>query len=384
MSGHGDALARDFHAPGDRARLEPRLDRSHGGDVERWARSAGIEPGELLDFSASINPLGPPAAARQAFMKSYADLSRYPDPYGGKLKQALATRHRMRPQNILIGNGSTQLIYLLCTALRPRKALVVGPAFSEYSNALALAGADIRMLPLCADDGFQFSTERLTAAWEKDCDIVFLATPNSVTGRLIPKTEMEKIARLALTRKSFVVVDEAFIDFVEAESVKALVRQNPYLIVLRSLTKYYALPGLRLGYLLSEASRVTQLAAYQEPWSVNGPALTVAPACLQDANFTAKTERWLEGERRFLADRLHAIPGLHTFASRTNFLLVKIERPGATASQLHSFLLSRNILIRDCASFAGLGGDYFRVSVKRRKDNRLLLAALYEWTNSKR
>src|SRR5688572_33446132 len=96
MSGHGDALARDFHAPGDRARLEPRLDRSHGGDVERWARSAGIEPGELLDFSASINPLGPPAAARQAFMKSYADLSRYPEPYGGKLKQGLAMHHRRR------------------------------------------------------------------------------------------------------------------------------------------------------------------------------------------------------------------------------------------------------------------------------------------------
>src|SRR5688500_9526002 len=374
MSGHGDALARDFHAPGNRARLEPRLDRSHGGDVERWARSAGIEPGELLDFSASINPLGPPAAARQAFMKSYADLSRYPDPYGGKLKQALATRHRMRPQNILIGNGSTQLIYLLCTALRPRKALVVGPAFSEYSKALALAGADIRMLPLCADDGFQFSTERLTAAWEKDCDIVFLATPNSVTGRLIPKTEMEKIARLALTRKSFVVVDEAFIDFVEAESVKALVRQNPYLIVLRSLTKYYALPGLRLGYLLSETSNVARFAACQEPWSINGPALSVALACLRDSRFATKTHHWLEKERTFLAERVAALLGFHPFASRTNFLLIKMERNGIDALQLRSFLLGRKILIRSCDSFAGLGAGYFRISVKRRKDNLRLLA----------
>jgi threonine-phosphate decarboxylase len=380
MSGHGDSLARDVRATVDRARLEPRLDRSHGGDVERWAQSVGIEPGELLDFSASINPLGPPASARQAFIKSYADVSRYPDPYGDKLKEALASRHGMNPQEVLIGNGSTQLIYLLCAALRSRKALVVGPAFSEYANALALAGADIRTLPLCADDGFQFSTERLTAAWEKDCDIVFLATPNSVTGRLIPRAEIERIARAALARKSFVVIDEAFIDFVESETVKPLVRENPYLIVLRSLTKYYALPGLRLGYLFGEASRVAQLAAYQEPWSVNGPALNVALACLDDANFTTKTERWLKREREFLTKRLSAIEGLHPFPSQANFLLVKIERDSVDALQLRSFLLGKKILIRDCVSFAGLDATYFRVSVRRRKDNQRLVATLLEWT----
>ena len=313
-------------------------------------------------------------------MKSYAELSRYPDPYGDKLKEALATRHEMNPQEILIGNGSTQLIYLLCAALRPRKALVVGPAFSEYANALTLAGADIRMQPLCADHGFQFSMERLTAAWEKDCDIVFLATPNSVTGRLIPRAEIEKIARAASARKSFIVVDEAFIDFAEAESVKTLVRKNPYLIVLRSLTKYYALPGLRLGYLFGAANRVAQLAAYQEPWSVNGPGLTVALACLNDKNYATKTERWLEREREFLAKRLSAIEGLHPFPSLANFLLVKIERHGVDALQLRSFLLGKKILIRDCVSFAGLDGSYFRVSVKRRKDNQKLLAELLAWT----
>jgi threonine-phosphate decarboxylase len=382
MSGHGDSLARDFRAAVDTARLKPRLDRIHGGDVDGWARSAGLAAGDILDFSASINPLGPPVSARKAFVKSYGEISRYPDPYGAKLKEALAERHGMNPAEVLVGNGSTQLIYLLCAALRPRKALIVGPAFSEYANALALAGAEIRTLPLCADDGFRFSTDRLMAAWENDCDIVFLATPNSVTGRLIPKAEIEKIARAAFARKSLVVVDEAFIDFVEVESGKILVRQNPYLIVLRSLTKYFALPGLRLGYLLAEASRTTQLAAYQEPWSVNGPALNVALACLQDASFTTKTKRWLERERQFLADRLNAIEELHAFASRTNFLLVKIEKAGVDTPQLRSFLLGRRILVRDCASFAGLGGDYFRVAVKRRKDNLRLLAALKEWTAS--
>src|SRR5690606_19295060 len=126
MSGHGDSLARDFRPAVDRARL---IDRTHGGDVERWARSAGVEPCEIVDFSASINPLGPPHAARKAFIESYGEISRYPDPYGDKLKSALAKRHEMTPAEVLVGNGSTQLIYLLCAALRPRKALIVGPAF---------------------------------------------------------------------------------------------------------------------------------------------------------------------------------------------------------------------------------------------------------------
>lgn len=352
----------------------------HGGDVNAWARSTGIEAAEMLDFSASINPLGPPPSARKAFFKSYGEISRYPDPYGETLKEALAEHHGMSSAEVLLGNGSTQLIYLLCAALSPRKALIVGPAFSEYANALALGGANIRQFTLPTDDGFQFSLKRFMTAWDKDCDIVFLPTPNSVTGQLISRIEIEKIADAALARKSFVVIDEAFIDFVEAESVKTMVRQNPYLIVLRSLTKYYALPGLRLGYLLAETSKVARLAAYQEPWSINGPALSVALACLRDASFTTKTNHWLEEERTFLSERLAALVGFHPFPSRTNFLLIKMERNGIHALQLRSFLLGRKILIRSCDSFAGLDPGYFRVAVKRRKDNLRLLAALKEWT----
>ena len=286
----------------------------------------------------------------------------------------------MSSAEVLLGNGSTQLIYLLSAALRPRKALVVAPAFSEYANALTLIGTKVASFDLSTNDGFQFSTERLLAVWDKDYDIAFLATPNSVTGQMIPKAEIEKVAHIALTRKTMVVVDEAFIDFAEAESIKALVRHNPYLIILRSLTKYYALPGLRLGYLLGDAGRVVDLETYQEPWSINGPALNVALACLKDSRFVTKTERWLERERKFLLERLTALEGLHPLASRTNFLLVKIERSHGDALQLRSFLLQRSILIRACDTF-GLGVNYFRIAIKRREDNQRLLAALTEWTS---
>jgi len=324
--------------------------------------------------------LGPPASAHKAFQKSYEEIPRYPAPYGEELKEALAKRHEMKPTEILVGNGSTQLVYLLCFALRPRKALVVGPAFSEHANALTLAGAKVRFLPPTANGDFRFSTKEFMAAWGKADDMAFVTTPNSVTGQLIPRAEIEKIARIALIRRRFLVVDEAFIDFAEGESVKQLIRDNPFLIILRSLTKFYALPGLRLGYLLAHSRRVAQLAAYLEPWSVNGPAQKVALACLADPNFGLKTERWLRRERIFLTQALIALKRFQPYPSSANFLLVRIANDNPDALELRSFLLGRKILIRACNSFAGLGSDHFRVAVLRRKDNRRLLEALTEWT----
>jgi len=379
MSGHSHSLARDICADLDRPIVEHQLDREHGGDVHAWAKQARIDPAEIIDFSASINPLGPPASARKAFQKSYEEIPRYPDPYGEELKEALAKRHGMRPEELLLGNGSTQLIYLLCFALRPRKALVVGPAFSEHANALKLAGAKVCFLSLAAEGSFRFSTEKFMAAWAKADDMAFLTTPNSITGQLIPRGEIEKIARLALIKRKFLVVDEAFIDFAEGESVKQLIRDNSYVIILRSLTKFYALPGLRLGYLLAHCRRVAQFAAYLEPWSVNGPAQKVTLACLADPSFGLKTERWLRRERIFLTQALIALKRFQPYPSSANFLLVRIANDNPDALELRSFLLRKKILIRACNSFAGLGADHFRVAVLQRKDNLRLLEALKEW-----
>jgi threonine-phosphate decarboxylase len=379
MSGHGHSLARDICADLDGPLVETSLDREHGGEVFRWAQKARLNPAAIVDFSASINPLGPPASGRSAFLGSYAEVSRYPDPYGEELKEALAKHHSMKTEEIVLGNGSTQLVYLLCQVLRPQKALVVGPAFSEHANALTLAGAKVSFFSLTPDLDFDFSTEDFIAAWDKADDIAFLTTPNSVSGRLIPRAEIEKIARIAHLKRRFLVVDEAFIDFVEGESVKQLIRDNPYVIVLRSLTKYYALPGLRLGYLLAHSRRAAQFAAYLEPWSVNGPAQKVALACLADRNFVLRTERWLPRERDFLNRNLNGLRRFQPYPSSTNFLLVRIAN-NARALDLRSFLLAKQILIRACDSFTGLSSDHFRVAVKERKHNRLLLEALREWT----
>lgn len=371
----GSALARDFLAP---AVESQDLQREHGGNVFFWARKLGLDPKEIIDFSASINPLGPPRSARKAHIESYADITSYPDSEGAELKEALARQHGMKSDDVCLGNGSTQLIYLLCRALRPRKALVVLPAFSEYSNALKLIGTEVQSYFLSPEHEFRLPLEEFMEGWEKDLDMVFLSNPNSVTGEIISKAAMEEIAGLALRRKILLAVDEAFMDFVESESVKELIQRNPYLIVLRSLTKYYGVPGLRIGYLLGNEKIIHLLALQQEPWSVNLPAQRVALACLGESTFSSRTTQWLQREKPFLLKGLAKVKGLHPYPSQVNFVLVGLDRIGINATELRSYLLQKSILIRSCDSFSGLGSKYFRVAVRLRKDNTCLLKGLEE------
>jgi len=335
-----------------------------------------VEASQILDFSSSINPLGPPSSAHRAFRKSFGELPCYPDSDARELRENLARLLGLKPQEVFLGNGSTQLIYLLCRALRPRNALVVHPAFSEYTNALMLAGSEIYSYILSVNENFKFSLSKFRAALKENPDIVFVSNPNSVTGRTIPRGEMEKITWMAHKKKTLLVIDEAFMDFMEGNSVKDRLRENPYLIVLRSPTKYYALPGLRLGYLLAQKQTVDRLCLHQEPWSVNTPAQRVFFACLNDESFRRKTKRWLEREREFLLKSLSFIQGLRPYPSQANFLLVRLEQGDALG--LRALLLKKRILIRACDSFAGLGVHYFRVAIRLRKENIRLLKALEE------
>jgi len=344
----------------------------------------GVDAKEIIDFSSSINPLGPPPTARRAFLKSFSEISRYPDEEGHELKEALAERHGIKADQVLLGNGSTQLIHLLCRALRPRKALVVVPAFSEYDNALKLMGTEIQPYSLLAKNEFRLPIQDYIDGWGHGLEMIFLANPNSVTGRIVPRKEMEEIIRIALNRRVFLVVDEAFMDFAEPESIKDCIQENPYLIVLRSLTKYYALPGLRIGYLLAQRRTVKLLGLHQEPWSVNGPAQRVALACLEDTTFGSKTFRWLERERTFLLNAIADLEGLRTFPSQVNFVLVRLEGVKTNALDLRRFLLQRKTLIRACDTFLGLGRNYFRVAVRVRKDNAQLVQGIRHFLRSSR
>ena len=346
----------------------------HGGNVFSIARSLGVRPEEILDFSASINPLGISPAVRGALLSSIDRLTHYPDSDAAELKEALAAFHGLDESAVCVSNGSTELIYLLPRLLGGKRALVVAPAFSEYAKALAREGWAVAYLDLAPRDGFDLPLDLLEERLGEGFDALFLCNPGNPTGRLIPPATVEKVCDICRSHGVFLVLDEAFMDFCEEGSAKRLVVAGGG-VVLRSMTKFFAIPGLRLGYALGPAAVVAALAALREPWSVNDQAQTAGLAALSDRDCRERTVRFIAGERAFLATSLAALPGLRSYPSAANYLLVEIEE-GPSATELRDMLLGRRILIRDCSTFHGLSDRFFRVAVRGRDENERLAEQL--------
>jgi threonine-phosphate decarboxylase len=207
-------------------------------------------------------------------------------------------------------------------------------------------------------------------------DLLFLANPASPSGSLLTPEELLPLVEAMAESDSYIVLDEAFIDFAEEASLKTHLRSFPRLIILRSFTKFFGIPGLRLGYLLAEPGLTVTLAQAQEPWSVNTVAQAVGVACLQDREFMARSREEVVRERDFLLKEMSRIPGLRVFPGKVNYLLAKLTAPGWTAARLRQALLQHRILIRDASNFRGLDDRFFRVAVRRRKENEQLLRAL--------
>jgi len=349
----------------------------HGGTVFALARALGIAPEELSDFSASINPLGPAPGVREALSDSFNRIVHYPDREAAELRRALAGFHGIDASRIAVSNGSTELIHLLPRILPGRKGLIVAPAFSEYARSLERAGWETDYLILGPGDGFAFSLELLEERLAEGFDLLFLCNPANPTGALLPLTVVEKIHTLCGNAGTFLVLDEAFMDFCEEESAKRVICAGAGGIILRSMTKFYAIPGLRLGYAMGPAEVIERCSALLEPWSVNTPAQVAGVASLADPEYHALTIRYCAEQRSFLARGLSSLPGLKPCPSVANYLLVEL-RNGLSAAELRGELVRKRILIRDCSNFVGLDGRFFRVAVHGRDDNRRLLAALAE------
>ncbi len=344
----------------------------HGGDVYHLARTLGVELAELLDFSANINPLGFPPGLAFAVQEAMREIVHYPDRRSLKLRAALAAHHRLTPEEILVGNGSTELIYLAARALRPRRGLIVTPAFSEYEHALDLAGVPVAFHPTAEAHHFTLQeVPELQAG-----DLVFLAHPASPSGVLLDPDLFLRLAARVEAVGAYLLLDEAFVDFVEAASLKRQLGRFPRLLILRSFTKFFGMPGMRLGFLLAAPDLVARLSGAQEPWSVNTMAQAMGVACLADQEYMSRTRSLIARELDFLLPRLAALPGLSPFPSVVNYLLVKLTRPGITAAALRQRLLAHRIVIRDASNFRGLDARFFRLAVRRREENERLLAAL--------
>ncbi len=349
----------------------------HGGRVFAVARQLGVRPEEILDFSASINPLGISPAVRAAVLEGLEHAVHYPDSEASELRHALARHHSLAPEHFCVGNGSTELIYLLprLFAGSRKRALLIVPTFSEYGYALEQAGWEVGQLVLGDEDGFALSLAAVDDALSNGYDLLFLCNPGNPTGRLYAPEEVAAVADLCRRRGTFLVLDEAFMDFCEESSAKHSIVAGETAVVLRSMTKFWALPGLRLGYAMASAPVAARLASIRPPWSVNHLAQAAGRAAVTDYDYQCRTLTLTMSDRAHMAGRLAALPGVRVFPASANYLLLKLP-DHLTAPELQARLLVRRILIRDCSSFSGLGERYVRLAVRGRLENELLLAAV--------
>jgi len=350
----------------------------HGGTIHATARALGCALEELLDFSASINPLGLSPAVRRAIVQAVEQIPHYPDAHAAVLTEALAACHQLFPAEVVPVNGSTSLIHLLPTICKRKRGMIVCPAFSEYERALTRHGWEIQRHLLSAGDLFALDLERLETDLKRERPgLLFFCTPSNPAGILYDAGQVCAVLELCRKSGTLLALDEAFMDFCgEEHSAKQTVVASGQGIVLRSLTKFHALAGLRLGCALASAELAGQIRAAQPPWEVNNLAQAAGVAALADRQFCEESRRLIAFERNLLSARLSQLPGVSVFPSTVNYLLLRLSGE-ASAPMLRKQLLQKHrIMVRDCSSFAGLGADFLRVAVRSRKENEQLLEAL--------
>ncbi len=353
---------------------------SHGGDVWGFSRKFNIPLEKVLDFSGPINFLGPAPKAVEA-VKDYANLIRfYPDPDPVDLKQEIAqyVGHGVAAENVILGNGSIELIYMITEAFEGKfKAVIPVPSFSEYEKAVLRVGGDVIFVQLPFN--FMLETENIKKAITDDTKIVYICNPHSPSGTLYSRDTILDLAAYCQTRGIIVSVDENYIEFApqgQEATVAGYVQQYENLFVIRSVTKFYGMPGIRFGYAIAAKSLIDKLQTTRQPWSINGLAGNATLAAFQDTAFIENTQNTIVREKAALAKAIMEIGGLHAFPSETNFLLVKITAPNLTSTELREQLGKEGLLIRDCCTFVGLDNTYFRVTVRSAEDNLRLVNAL--------
>lgn len=348
----------------------------HGGNLTWAASVTGCAPDELIDFSASISPLGVPSSISKELQAAFFRISAYPNPDYAELREAIAHHHTIPTNYILPGNGAAELLNWAARDLASlSRCYCLSPGFSDYDRALKAFGSSLSQLPLFDE------TLRYIDHWEKAlanrddlgrCGLL-LNNPHNPTGALFSKERVESL----LEQFALVVIDEAFMDFLPPEreqSVIKWVQDYPNLVVVRSLTKFYSIPGLRLGYAVAQPQTLQKWQQWRDAWPVNTLAAAAGVAALQDTNFQQQTWQWLNAENEYLFKAISEHPTLRPLPSCANFFLV---RCAVSATELQEKLLKQHKLyIRDCISFQGLGDQFFRIAVKSREDNQKLLNGL--------
>ena len=357
-------------------------DHFHGSDLEKIEEIYHIKKEDITSFSANVNPLGISPLLRDTLAKHVDAITSYPDREYTQLRKSICAYTGANFENIIVGNGSTELISLFIQTTHPKKALILGPTYSEYEREISLEGGHTLYYPLKEENNFQMDVEDFCNQLNDSLDLLVLCNPNNPTSTAVARKDMRKILDCALQYGISVMVDETYEEFTpEGSKISSIPLTNNYnnLIVLRGISKFFAAPGLRLGYAVTgNPDLLKYINTKKNPWTINSLAEIAGCIMFSDKDYINKTKALITGERQRMYDTLSSWKTVKVYPSCTNFLLVRILREDVTSDMVFDHCIRKGLMIRDCSTFPFLDSSYIRFCVMSPEKNNELLEAFRE------
>ncbi|KSV58376.1 threonine-phosphate decarboxylase CobD [Acetivibrio ethanolgignens] len=352
----------------------------HGSDLEKIENIYGIKKEDITSFSANVNPLGVSFRLRETLASRIDAITSYPDREYTSLRKAIASYIHSDPEYILVGNGSTELISIMIQLQKPKKALIIGPTYSEYEREVSLEGGRSLYFSLKEEDNFELNLQALSEELQKDIDLLIICNPNNPTSTAIPRNKMRQILDICKERDIFVMVDETYVEFAEQmEEITSVPLTEYYnnIIILRGISKFFAAPGLRLGYaVFCNTDLIKEINQKKNPWTINSLAAIAGEIMFSDEEYKKATRQLISSERIRICDELSKLPEYKVYPPTANFVLVRIEKEGLTSEELFDMAIRRGLMIRDCSTFPFLDNRYIRFCFMSPEKNDELLDVL--------
>ncbi|MCD1147601.1 aminotransferase class I/II-fold pyridoxal phosphate-dependent enzyme [Peptoniphilus sp. KCTC 25270] len=352
----------------------------HGVNLFELQRKYNFDVDEVMDFSSNVNPIGPSKKALQYLRENLDQASVYPDPEYVDLLKEISNYTHANPEHILLGSGTTNLIKDFIHYVNPKRALLNSPCYSEYENELNLIGSEVFHYNLDYHRNFTVSVDEVIEIIQKNSiELYVITNPNNPTGTILNRVDIERIVEATNIP---ILIDETYIEFTDRSvySCSAFAATNPNIFVVRSTSKFFATPGIRLGYAITSNQKVLDsMGKNFSLWGINIFAEMMGKVMFSDETYKAVTYNHIQREKDKMISALETVEQLKVFPSYGNFVLVKIKDRSATAKELREFLLPRKIVIRDCSNFKNLDERFFRFCILSKEANDLLIQGVYEF-----